>query len=370
MLNLVIIPCLGSPQGGLFNGNPKKNNAQVLSLGKAYTFEPSLRLSTKNSLFSEWPIIPYKNPKSQVWRVLANDSFQAKMCLMKVKKAVIPAAGFGTRFLPITKTIPKEMLPVLDKPIIQIVVEELVDAGIEEIIIVTKGDKKVLENYFKPNPRLDKLLRDSGKSDIADSLKKIEKLASFRFIKQKGKSGNAVPIHNSLKYIGNEPFLVFWGDDFVVASPSRAKQLIKAYDKYRGVVLGAIRTSKEEDTLKYGYAKGKMVSGHVMDVESVIEKPGPGKAPSELATVSGFLITPEAKPFFAKAIKEVEGREPCYLDAIDRMLMAGKGKCYALELSNAKYYDTGSKIGYLEAIMQFALKSKEYGLELKKRLNL
>jgi UTP--glucose-1-phosphate uridylyltransferase len=221
-----------------------------------------------------------------------------------------------------------------------------------------------------PNPKLDKLLRDSGKVEQADSLRRIEQLASLRFIKQVGKSGNAVPIQNSLKYIGNEPFLVFWGDDFVVGTPSRAKQLIETYKRYKGVVLGAIRTNIKEDTLKYGYAKGKMISKTVMDAEAVIEKPGPGKAPSELATVSGFLLTPEVKPFIKKAISEVTGREPCYLDAIDRMLKAGKGKCYALELTNSKYYDTGSKIGYLEAVIDFALKSKEYGKELKKKLNL
>jgi UTP--glucose-1-phosphate uridylyltransferase len=284
---------------------------------------------------------------------------------MDVKIAVIPAAGFGTRFLPITKSIPKEMLPIVDKPIIQIVVEELVDAGIKEIIIVTKGDKKSLENYFKPNPKLDKLLRSTGKEEAADSLRRIEQLAKFRFIKQVGKSGNAVPIENSLKYIGKEPFLVFWGDDFVVSKPSRAKQLIEAYKRYKGVVLGAIRTSKEEDAKKYGFAKGRMISKKIMEVSSVIEKPGPGNAPSEIAIVSGFLITPEAKLFFAEDIKEVIGREPCYLDAIDRMIKAGKGKCYALELSNAKYFDTGSKLGYLQAVIDFGLKNKEYGEELK-----
>jgi len=289
---------------------------------------------------------------------------------MKVTKAVIPAAGFGTRFLPISKSVPKEMLPIIDKPIIQIVVEELVDAGIKEIIIVTKGDKKAIESYFKPNKRLDGLLRKAGKTEVADSLKKIEKLSKFRFIKQTGRNGNAVPIQNSLKYIGNEPFLVFWGDDFVEANPSRARQLIAAYQKHKGVILGAIKTNKKEDTYKYGYAQGKMLKTGLMEVASVVEKPGPDKAPSNLATVSGFLFTPESKPFFDKVVREIRGREPNYLDAVEGMIKAKKGKCFALPLRRARYYDTGSKLGYLEAIFELALKDRLYASELKKHLKL
>ena len=278
--------------------------------------------------------------------------------MQKVIKAVIPAAGFGTRFLPQTKAMPKEMLPLVDKPVIQVVVEELVDAGITDIIIVTGRHKKVVEDHFDKNAELDILLKQSGKIGEIEEVNKISSLANFIYIRQKGPAGTGTPIYNSLALLNNEPFLVFWGDDFVEATPSRAKQLIAVYQKHGGPVLGAIRTNRKEDGAKYGFAKGREVSDKVVEVEEVIEKPGIGKAPSSLATVSGFLLTPEVAPFIKKIVEGGKTKEPNYIDALTLFIKAG-GKVYAKELERARYFDTGSKLGYLEAVVEFGLKNKE-----------
>jgi len=293
----------------------------------------------------------------------------------KITKAIIPAAGLGTRFLPATKAMPKEMLPIVDKPIIQIVVEELVEAGIKDIIVVTGWHKRAIEDHFDSHPELEALLGENGKLKILKEVKRVNSLANFVYLRQKGPMGNATPIYNASSLVQNEPFLVFWGDDFIVAQPSRARQLIEAYKKHGGVVLGTIRTDNEEDTKKYGFAKGKKVSSGVIEVEEIIEKPGPGKAPSNLATVSGFLFTPEIIPYLERVVNGVQDREPNYIDAITLMIQEKAEKVYAVELKNAKYYDTGSKAGYLRAVVDFGLthadtkrEFKEYLKEITKNL--
>ncbi len=288
---------------------------------------------------------------------------------MKVTKAIIPVAGYGTRFLPQTKAMPKEMLPIVDKPIIQIVVEELVDAGITDIILVTGWHKRAIEDHFDTHPELEALLERTGKKEMLEEIQRINSLANFIYVRQKGPLGNATPLYNAINVTNNEPFLVCWGDDFVVAKPSRAKQLIKAYEKYNSIVLGAIRTDKEEDTKKYGFAKGKEVEEGIIKVEEIVEKPGSKEyAPSNLATVSGFLLTADIFPYLEKVVNGITDREPNYIDAIT-MLMKEEGKAvYAVELENAKYYDTGSKLGYLQAVVEFGLKHKETGKEFQNYL--
>lgn len=284
--------------------------------------------------------------------------------ISEISKAVIPAAGFGTRFLPETKAMPKEMLPIVDKPIIQIVVEELVDAGVIDIIIVTGIHKRAIEDHFDRHPELEAVLERNGKLQLLNEIQRINSLANFIYIRQKGPIGNAVAIENALSAIGEEPFLVFWGDDFIKADPSRARQLIAAYQKYRAPILGAIRTDKEEDTWKYGFAKGPEVEGGIIEVKELIEKPGPNKAPSNLATVSGFLLTSQVAPYIKRAVREIQDREANYIDAISEMIKDGL-KVYALELENAKYYDTGSKLGYVQAIIDLGMKHPEIGEDLK-----
>jgi UTP--glucose-1-phosphate uridylyltransferase len=278
--------------------------------------------------------------------------------MKKVTKAVIPAAGFGTRFLPQTKAMPKEMLPIVDKPVIQYVVEELVEAGIKEIIIVTGYHKRLIEDHFDaPNRDLIENLEAAGtkKKPLLEEIKSIAELANFVYVRQKGPYGNGTPLLNVRHLIGNEPFIYAWSDDFIVAKPSRFRQLINAYKKYGCSCLGSIRATKDEDYDRYGFAGGKEIEPGVMEAKTIIEKPGKDKAPSDLANVSGFLFTPDIFKFMDEALGSLkEGEELYYNRALDLMLKAGK-RILAVEIKGGKYYDTGSKLEYLKTVVEFAL---------------
>ncbi|CAN5333955.1 UTP--glucose-1-phosphate uridylyltransferase GalU [soil metagenome] len=287
--------------------------------------------------------------------------------MTRITKAVIPAAGFGTRFLPQTKAMPKEMLPIVDKPVIQIVVEELVDAGIKDIIIVTGWHKRSIEDHFDTHPELEALLEKSGKTKLLEEVKHVTNLANFIYVRQKGPVGNATPIANCAHLLNDEPFIVCWGDNFFDAHPSSIKQMLDVYEKYGSSVLACIKTDDPEDTKKYGFAKGLQIEDGLIDVNEIVEKPGPDKVPSNLATISG-LYTGDTLPYFQRAVDEVEGREPNYIDALTMYLNEKAGKVYAAEIKNGKYFDTGSKIGYLETIVNFGLKHPETKDEFKKYL--
>ncbi len=285
-----------------------------------------------------------------------------------IRKAVIPAAGFGTRFLPQTKAMPKEMLPLVDKPVIQYVVEELVEAGITEIIIVTGYHKRSIEDHFDHNFELEMHLKESGKLDRLAKVEKIPELANFYYLRQKGPKGNATPIWNAREIIGNEPFLVFWGDDFIDARPSRAKQLIATYEKYEASILGCIKTSRSEDTKRYGYAAGKEVEPGVIEVSELIEKPGPGKAPSDLAVVSGFVFTPAIFSAIEEANKRrPKGEELVYIDALNILRERGE-KVYAKAIENGTYYDCGNILEYMKTITSFALRHPDINGEYRQFL--
>lgn len=276
----------------------------------------------------------------------------------KVRKAVIPAAGFGTRFLPQTKAMPKEMLPIVDKPVIQYVVEELVDAGIKDIIIVTGYHKRTIEDHFDyPNLDLIENLKMGGekKKPLLDQVEKIANLANFIYVRQKGPYGNGTPLLNVKELVGDEPFIYTWSDDFIVAKPSRFKQLIRVHDKYGGSILAGIKATHDEDYERYGFAGGKEVEDGVIKADTIIEKPGKAKAPSDLATVSGFLFTPDIFKYLEKAQENLrEGEELYYNDALKLMLADGK-KVFAAEIKDGHYYDTGNKLEYLKTVVKFAL---------------
>lgn len=281
--------------------------------------------------------------------------------MKKVRKAVIPAAGFGTRFLPQTKAMPKEMLPIVDKPVIQYVVEELVDAGIKDIIIVTGYHKRTIEDHFDfPNLDLIENLKMGGKKKepLLKEVEKISNLANFVYVRQKGPYGNGTPLLNVRHLIGNEPFIYTWSDDFIVAKPSRFKQLIAAYEKYDGSCLGAVKVNKDEDYDRYGIVGGKKVANGVIKADTLIEKPGKKNAPSDLATVSGFLFTPDIFKYLGEVLSNLKDGELYYNDALKLMLKDGK-KVFAIEIRNGKYYDTGNKIEYLKTVVEFAIKHPE-----------
>jgi len=292
----------------------------------------------------------------------------------KIRKAVIPAAGYGTRFLPATKAMPKEMLPLVDKPIIQYVVEDAVSAGIEDIIIVTGWQKRSIEDHFDYPFELEKRLEESGKYEQLEEIRRIANLANFHYIRQKGPLGNATPIWNAKHFIGDEPFLVLWGDDFFYGTPTRAEQLVRAYQEnpQASAILASMRTNNPEDYKRYGFAAGKEKHEGLIQIERVIEKPGPGMIDSDFAIVSGALYTPDMFDAIEEAMRRQETggipRELVYIDALN-VLLGQKKIALALEIKNGKFYDTGNKLEYLKAVVEFGLRhedlKEEFGEYLK-----
>ncbi|OGK18516.1 UTP--glucose-1-phosphate uridylyltransferase [Candidatus Roizmanbacteria bacterium RIFCSPHIGHO2_01_FULL_39_8] len=281
----------------------------------------------------------------------------------KITKVVIPAAGFGTRFLPQTKAMPKEMLPIVDKPVIQYVVEEAVISGIEDVIIVTGYSKRAIEDHFDtPNAELVRNLQQGKKEKMLKEVQAISELANFIYIRQKGPYGNATPIKSAKHLLNNEAFLVLWGDDFVWSNPPRAKQMIDAYNQYEATILCGIKTDKPQDTDRYAYVKGKQLENGVWKVEELIEKPGSGKAPSNLAIVSGYILTPDIFPILDSQ-KPGRGGEFYLPEAID--LLAKKHPVYAIEIQNGKYYDTGNKLEYMKTVVERALEHSEINGEFR-----
>ncbi len=292
----------------------------------------------------------------------------------KVRKAIIPAAGYGTRFLPATKAQPKEMLPVVDKPIIQYVVEDAVSAGIEDIIIVTGWLKRTIEDHFDYPFELEKRLEDSGKYEELEEIRNISNLANFYFVRQKGPLGNATPIWNARDFVGNEPFLVLWGDEFMDAQPSRSQQLVKAFGELDGsAVIASVTKNQPEDYKRYGYAAGKKVSDNVLEIKEIIEKPGIERISSDYALIGGSVYEPEMFNAIEEAMWRLKDentpRELVYIDAINILLERGR-TCHAVKIAGGKFYDCGNKLEYLKTVVEFGLRHEdlreEFGEYLKK----
>lgn len=287
------------------------------------------------------------------------------MSFKKVRKVIIPVAGFGTRFLPATKAIPKEMLPIIDKPVIQYIVEEAVAAGIEDVILVTSHMKRPVEDHFDDSNELENWLAKQGKKSALEEIKGISKLANFIYVRQKGPYGNATPVKNVEHIIGDEPFAVLFGDDVFDCKTPRLRQMLDVYEQYGGPVLASIKTDKE-GTKKFGIINpGKKLSKHVSEVKGIIEKPGPEKAPSLLATVGGYVLTPDIFKHLAKLKKNSQSGEFILVDAIAELMK--ERPMYAVEL-DGRYHDTGSKLGWLEANIAFALKRPDMKDGVKKML--
>ncbi len=283
------------------------------------------------------------------------------MTQKKVRKAVIAAAGFGTRFLPQTKAMPKEMLPLVDKPIIQYIVEELVDAGIEDIVIVTGYHKRSIEDHFDA---ISADLRDNlamgGKDQILEDVQRVSNLANFAYIRQKGPYGNATPILNAAHLIGDEPFIYTFADDFVVAKPvSRFKQMIELYNSTGANVLTCIKVDKDEDFNRYGIVAGETQENGLLKMSTIVEKPGKENAPSNLASVSGYIFNPELFDYLLKAREHlVEGEEFVQQPSMQQMINDGH-TFYGLEIQNGTFYDTGNKLEYLKTVVDFALENND-----------
>lgn len=282
----------------------------------------------------------------------------------KITKVVIPAAGYGTRFLPATKAQPKEMLPIVDKPVIQYVVEEAVASGIKDVIIVTSWQKKTLEDHFDRSFELEKQLELAGKTEKLAEVKKIANMANFIYIRQKGPYGNATPVISASRLIGDEPFAVLWGDEFFYSQPPRLKQMIEVYEEYGHSVISAVRVPKE-DVSRYGIAEIKPVRDNIYQILSMVEKPAPDEAPSDLAAHGAYILTPGIINCL-KNLKPGKSGELWLVDAIKELMKSEP--VYACEIKNSKYYDTGNKLEYLKANIEFALRHPELKEPLKKYL--
>lgn len=284
----------------------------------------------------------------------------------RVRKAVIAAAGFGTRFLPQTKAMPKEMLPLIDKPIIQYIVEELVDAGIEDIIIVTGYHKRTIEDHFDaPNSDLIQNLKQGGKDDFLELTEHVSNMANFAYVRQKGPYGNATPLLCVEHLIGDEPFLYTFADDFVVSKPvSRFKQLVDLYQSEGGSVLTCIEANRPEDYKRYGYVSGEHISGNLYKTSQIVEKPGTKeKAPSSLASVGGYLMEPDIYKYLHEDFEALQdGVEFIFQPAMQRMINDGYS-IHALQIDGT-YYDAGNKLEYIKTVIDFALRREDIKDEL------
>lgn len=269
--------------------------------------------------------------------------------MTKVKKAVIPVAGFGTRFLPATKVIPKEMLPVVDKPVVQYLVEEAAAAGIETVVFIINKNKHSIEDHFSRDRDFKAMLRRAGKKSLFDSIGHIHKLAKFVYISQDEPLGTGDAIMRAKGLVGNEPFAVFYADDIVWSQKPAISQLIRVYEKYGGPVLGLFKVPRK-DTRLYGIIKGKTIAERTIHVSRLIEKPRPEESPSILASMGRYIMTPEIFPYISK-IKKRNG-ELFLADAIDKF--AQENNVYAYELEGV-WYDCGSKSGFLRANIELAL---------------
>lgn len=287
-----------------------------------------------------------------------------------VRKAVIAAAGFGTRFLPQTKAMPKEMLPLVDKPVIQYIVEELVAAGVNDIIIVTGYHKRTIEDHFDhPNADLINNLRDSGKDDFIKIVENVSDMANFAYIRQKGPYGNATPLLCAEHLIGDEPFFYSYADDLVLAPKGRFEQLREVYESHGGSALTCLHADQPDDFKRYGYVGGDPVNDSTVSISTIIEKPGTKEnSPSTLASVSGYLLQPDIFSYIHKQKDQLQpGDELIIQPAMQQMIDDGHAY-FGCEVKDAKYYDTGNKVGYLKTLVDFALARDDVGPEFREYL--
>ncbi|HHA5894141.1 TPA: UTP--glucose-1-phosphate uridylyltransferase GalU [Staphylococcus aureus] len=279
--------------------------------------------------------------------------------MKKIKKAIIPAAGLGTRFLPATKAMPKEMLPILDKPTIQYIVEEAARAGIEDIIIVTGRHKRAIEDHFDSQKELEMVLKEKGKSELLEKVQYSTELANIFYVRQKEQKGLGHAISSARQFIGNEPFAVLLGDDIVESEVPAVKQLIDVYEETGHSVIG-VQEVPEADTHRYGIIDPLTKNGRQYEVKKFVEKPAQGTAPSNLAIMGRYVLTPEIFDYL-KTQKESAGNEIQLTDAIERM--NNDNQVYAYDFEGERY-DVGEKLGFVKTTIEYALKDDSMREEL------
>ncbi|WP_097026005.1 UTP--glucose-1-phosphate uridylyltransferase GalU [Clostridium peptidivorans] len=290
---------------------------------------------------------------------------------MKVKKAIIPAAGLGTRFLPATKAQPKEMLPIVDKPTIQYIIEEAVASGIEEILIITGRNKRAIEDHFDKSIELENQLQSSGKEELLCMVNDISNMVDIYYIRQKEPKGLGHAINCAKTFVGNEPFAVMLGDDVVDSEVPCLKQLIDCYNEYKTTILG-VQEVPESDVHKYGIIKGNYIEDRVYKVKDLVEKPKTEEAPSNIAILGRYIITPQIFEILENT-KPGKGGEIQLTDALRSLSSVEAMYAYCF---NGKRYDVGDKLGFLQATVEYALKRDDlkeefmnYLLNLKNNKN-
>ncbi|QYG31666.1 UTP--glucose-1-phosphate uridylyltransferase GalU [Mammaliicoccus sciuri] len=272
----------------------------------------------------------------------------------KIKKAIIPAAGLGTRFLPATKAMPKEMLPILDKPTIQYIVEEAARAGIEDIIIVTGKHKRAIEDHFDIQKELETTLYEKGKLELLDRVQYSTELANIFYVRQKEQKGLGHAIYTAKQFIGNEPFAVLLGDDIVESDNPAIKQLMEQYETTGKSVIG-VQTVPETETHRYGIIEPKSQDERLYEVNRFVEKPEQGTAPSNLAIMGRYVLSPRIFDYL-ETQTEGSGGEIQLTDAIERLNKDDKVYAYDFE---GQRYDVGEKIGFVKTTIEYALKDEE-----------
>ena len=270
---------------------------------------------------------------------------------MKVRKAIIPAAGLGTRFLPATKAQPKEMLPIVDKPTLQYIIEEAIESGIEEILIITGRNKSSIENHFDKSVELELELEKAGKDELLEEVRKISDMVNIHYIRQKEPKGLGHAIHCAKSFIGDEPFAVLLGDDIVHNGKPCLKQMIEAYDEYKTSILG-VQEVVDEDVSKYGIVEGRHIEGKVYKVKNLVEKPSIEDAPSNMAILGRYIINPAIFEILEHT-KPGKGGEIQLTDGLKELAQREAMYAYVFE---GRRYDVGDKQGFLEATVEFALR--------------
>ncbi|MFP4697789.1 MAG: UTP--glucose-1-phosphate uridylyltransferase GalU [Eubacteriales bacterium] len=279
---------------------------------------------------------------------------------MKIKKAIIPAAGLGTRFLPVTKAQPKEMLPIVDKPTIQYIIEEAVASGIEDIIIVTGRNKRSIEDHFDKSIELELELERQGKEDLLEIARRTSEIANIHYIRQKEPKGLGHAILVAKNFIGNEPFAVLLGDDIVISEKPCLLQMIEAYDEYKTSILGVQEVLKK-NVNKYGIIDSKHIENRIYKVNNMVEKPSIEDAPSNIAILGRYIITPRIFKYL-ETQGVGTGGEIQLTDSLKKL--AEEEAMYAYDFIG-KRYDVGNKLGFLQANIEFALRRDELKDKLK-----
>jgi len=282
---------------------------------------------------------------------------------MKVRKAVIAVAGWGIRFLPITKAQPKEMLPLVDKPLIQYSVEEAINSGIEQVILVTALGKRAIEDYFDRSFELEYVLERKGETKRLQEMRELSDLVNVCYIRQKEQLGLGHAILTAKDIIGEEPFAVLLPDDIVDSKVPVLKQMIKVYEQYKTNIVAVERIDRQ-DTTKYGIIEPKKISGHMYQVLSLTEKPEPSQAPSNLGVVGRYILVPQIFDVL-EVTPPGKNQEIQLTDALQ--LLIKRQAILAYEFEGVRY-DTGTPLGWLKATMAFALKRPDIGQELREYL--